>query len=122
MTTIVLSRPPLSLYQLYGRNRTGRQYKTRMYVNWLKQSQAEILLQKSPKHTECVDILIRIPRAGVRASSDASNRIKAAEDLLVSMQVIPDDRMKYVNSSKAEFADDIDRTEIIITAVEREAV
>lgn len=115
MTTILLSRVPPSANNLFATNRkTGARFKSRDYVKWLKFSQAEILLQRPAKHEGRVDILVRVPQSQVRASSDASNRIKAAEDLIVSMGVIPDDRMKHVRRSAAEFAD-IAQTEIIIT-------
>jgi Holliday junction resolvase RusA-like endonuclease len=120
MTKIILSRVPPSANNLFGTNRkTGARFKTRGYVTWIKFSQAEVMMQRPAKHTARVDILIRIPQSQVRASSDASNRIKAAEDLIVSMGVIPDDKQKYVRSTKAEFAD-IPQTEIIITDVEAE--
>lgn len=118
MTTIRLSRVPPSSNGLFATNRrTGKRFKKREYVEWIKFSQAEIMMQRPAKHTALVDILVRVPRSQCRASSDCSNRIKAAEDLIVSMKIIPDDKMKFVNSTKAEWAD-IDQTEIIITEVE----
>lgn len=118
MTTILLSRVPPSTNGLFATNRkTGRRFKARQYVTWIKLSQAEIMMQRPAKHAGRVDILIRVPESQVRASSDASNRIKAAEDLIVSMGVIQDDRKAFVRRSSAEFAD-VERTEIIITDVE----
>lgn len=113
--TIKLSRVPPSLHRLYARG-NGRQWKSKDYVSWQKYSQAEILLQGRPKFTKPVDVLILIPRAQVRASSDCDNRQKAVLDLLTAMQVIPDDSSKFVRSAKAEWAD-IEQTEIVITEI-----
>lgn len=113
--TIKLSRVPPSLHRLYARG-NGRQWKTKDYVGWQKYSQAEILMQGKPKFTAPVHVLIRLPRAQVRASSDADNRCKSVLDLLTAMQVIPDDNSKFVRSAKAEWAD-IEQTEVVITEV-----
>jgi Holliday junction resolvase RusA-like endonuclease len=116
MTTFYLSRTPPSVNTLYvhvpGKGRT----KTLDYRTWIRLSAAELALQRPEPFTSRVDIVIRIPEP---VRGDVSNRIKAAEDLLVRTGVLPDDNGKHVRSCKAEFAD-VPRTEIIVTAIEPE--
>jgi len=122
MTTLFLSRVPPSQHRLWKRNRaTGRMFKAQDYISWIRLSQAEIMLQRPHKWREPVDILIRIPRGQVKKASDASNRIKAPEDLLVTMGIVADDSSTYVRRSGAEFAD-IEQTQIVITPVNTDEV
>ena len=89
---IVLHLPtPPSVNALY-RNVHGRgRAKTREYENWIKRADDLYLTQKrtiKPLTGPC-EIAIRIPAS---TFGDVSNRIKAAEDFLVSRGVTGDDK------------------------------
>lgn len=121
MTTLRLTRVPPSVNSMY-RNVAGKgRVKSRDYINWLKQSQVEIMIQRPRRHVGQVQIEIRIPADQCRRTSDCDNRAKAVLDVLVKQGVIVNDSMDFVRKSSVEFCDDIDQTEIIITAVEKEA-
>lgn len=118
---ITLTRVPPSVNAMY-RNVPGRgRVKTQDYKNWLKFSEPELMIQRPRRFVRRVDILIRIPSSQVRRNSDGDNRVKAIMDLLVRQRVIIDDSRDFVRRSAVEWADDIEQTEIIITAVEQEA-
>lgn len=117
MTTIVLSEAPPSVNRMFANVPGKGRVKTRAYRLWLKTAKMEVMCQRPGQHTGRVDILVRLPET---IRGDASNRIKAAEDLLVTMGVIPDDAKKYVRRSSAEFAP-VERPEIVITECIAEA-
>lgn len=91
MPTIVrLSRPPPSTNALYANIPGKGRIKTKAYKAWLTEMGWEIKLQKLDRVAGRVDLDIEVERKSSR--SDLGNREKAATDLLVSMQVIDDDR------------------------------
>jgi hypothetical protein len=98
MISIRLPLPP-STNALYANNKRGKgkgRYKTDEYKAWIVQADMRFTMQKrsllplSPIRPPFV-ICIRIPRY---AEMDASNAIKAAEDWLVSREIVGgDDRL-----------------------------
>ncbi len=113
MTVFYLSRTPPSVNNLYVHAPGKGRVKTCDYRTWIRLSAMELAMQRPERFTTRVDIVIRIPEP---VRGDVSNRIKAAEDLLVRAGIIPDDNGKHVRSCKAEFAD-VARTEIVVTEV-----
>lgn len=121
MSTLLLSRVPPSVNSMY-RNVPGKgRVKSRDYINWIKQSQVEIMIQRPRRHVGPVQVEIRIPTSQCRRTSDCDNRAKACLDVLVKQGVIVNDSMDFVRKTSVEFSDEIDQTEIIIMAVEKEA-
>lgn len=57
--------------------------------DWKKEAGWQILIQKPQRVYGPYKLEIMIPRS---TRGDASNRIKAAEDLLVALRITPDDR------------------------------
>jgi crossover junction endodeoxyribonuclease RusA len=87
---ITLPVPP-SVNAMYRNVMGVGRVKTREYKAWLKEADAYYLMQKSKLSTVTgqVIVAIKVPK-GTRG--DISNRIKAAEDFLVSRQITGDDR------------------------------
>jgi crossover junction endodeoxyribonuclease RusA len=87
---LLLPLPP-SVNAMY-RNVAGvGRVKTHEYRAWLKKADAYLLMQKRellPLNGQII-VAIKVPK-GTRG--DISNRIKAAEDFLVSRQITGDDR------------------------------
>jgi Holliday junction resolvase RusA-like endonuclease len=92
---IILSLPmPPSTNSLY-RNVPGRgRAKTERYRTWLRAAGNELLAQRVGLQPirGAFTLTILLPQAKRRASMDASNYIKATEDLLVRHSLIDDDR------------------------------
>ena len=93
--------PPPSTNQLYA-NRKGGRYKTGKYKAWIARAGFQIKNQTF----ECdrleaevpVEVLITVPYNGRR---DLDNYFKPILDLLVSMNLIPDDNMKHLRRIEA---------------------
>lgn len=108
--TLVFATPP-STNNLYGNSRHGGRFKTRRYKAWIAEAGWQLVTQ--PRHSFPGDVVLHI-RLGPRIpNADATNRIKAAEDLLVSHGIIVDDR--HVVSATAEWADDVKGCEVTIS-------
>ena len=88
--TIRLSQPPPSTNNLFAGN-GKRRYRTKAYEAWAKQAGWEINAQPHGKIAGRVTLDIAVQR--LRSTSDITNRIKSAEDLLVSLGIIEDDRL-----------------------------
>ena len=90
----------------------GRRKMSR-YRAWLAEADNWLLTQKRNlrKVSGPCDIVIRIP---ANTCGDVSNRIKAAEDYLVSRELTDDD--KHNRSVKVEFGEELDCCEVIITS------
>jgi Holliday junction resolvase RusA-like endonuclease len=93
MITLSLPMPP-STNSLY-RNVPGRgRAKTERYRTWLRAAGNELLTQRvglQPIHG-AFTLTILLPQSKRRSLMDASNYIKATEDLLVRHRLIDDDR------------------------------
>lgn len=91
--TVILPVPP-SVNALYANRKFGRgvgRYKTREYRDWLTQADICFSAQKlgrEPTMTGPLEVEIRLPKI----RGDVSNRIKAAEDYLVSRLITGDDK------------------------------
>jgi Holliday junction resolvase RusA-like endonuclease len=94
---LLLPIPP-SVNALYLNRKGGRgrgRIKTPAYRLWLAEADRWFLVQKRglrPKTTGQLTILIELP-ASIRG--DVSNRIKAAEDYLVSREITGDDKNNW---------------------------
>lgn len=96
---IRLPMPPSTnhLFATVGRRRIV----TRAYKAWRTEAGYKLLAQRPQKHKGDVILIMRFgPRI---LNGDVGNRIKAAEDLLVELRVIEDDR--FVVKISAEWAD-----------------
>lgn len=95
-----LPMPP-SVNALY-RNITHRgRAKTTVYKTWLIEAGGSLNEQKiGPVKATPVEILIELDD---RRRGDASNRIKAVEDLLVTQGILPDDSRDHVRKVTAEW-------------------
>lgn len=72
------------------------------YNIWTANSLKELLVQKAKPIPTPVALTIELPES---LRGDLSNRIKAAEDLLVRAGIIPDDSKRHVRSVTANFYD-----------------
>jgi Holliday junction resolvase RusA-like endonuclease len=90
MITLKELPAPPSTNGLY-RNVSGKgRVRTDRYATWANAAGWQINLQKPGKIAGKVELDIYVQRQ--RSGSDISNRIKAIEDLLVTMGVIDDDK------------------------------
>ncbi len=96
-TVYTLTKPP-SLSGCFRNARGPGRAKTPRYKAWLKTAGNEITAQGKVRFTDKVRLTMAVP---YRANADLSNYWKATEDLLVAMQVIRDDSMKYVVEQRA---------------------
>lgn len=66
------------------------------YKKWLKAAEFDVLLQKlkQDKPIPPLCLTIRVPDS--KGRGDISNRVKAIEDLLVRMRLVPDDNDKII--------------------------
>ena len=110
---IILSLPmPPSTNSLY-RNVPGRgRAKTERYRTWLRAAGNELLAQRVGIQPiqGAFTLTILLPRSKRRAAMDASNYIKATEDLLVRHSLIDDD--SYAESVTIAWAAGIEQCEI----------
>jgi len=110
-TTITLASAPPSTNNLFatiGKKRV----RTQRYSTWWSAAGWDIRTQNPQKVAGKVKLDISVKRP--RSNADVSNYIKAAEDLLVSMNVIDDD--KNVEEVTVRWAD-VAGCEIIVTPV-----
>lgn len=92
--TLQLPVPP-SVNALYGNNKRGTgkgRYKTPAYRSWVAQADLWYLTQKRDVRPVTGPAMVEI-RLPLFVRGDCSNRIKAAEDWLVSRQLTSDDRL-----------------------------
>lgn len=90
MIRLQLPFPPTTNNLFDGNGRGGRR-KSDKYEDWILR--AGLALRHAPKHgPEPFHLRIILHRPDKRAR-DASNLIKAPEDLLVAFQIIPDDSL-----------------------------
>lgn len=75
--------------------------KTKAYKLWRANALREMLCQSVKPVLWPVSVSITLPES---MRGDASNRIKAAEDLAVCAEIIPDDSKKYVRPHTTNFA------------------
>lgn len=95
---IILRLPiPPSVNGLYfNRGKSGGRGKTSNYRRWIKEADQWFMMQKhklrgvTPITGKC-DVAFRLPKI----VGDASNRIKAAEDYLVSRNITGDDKNNH---------------------------
>lgn len=115
MTKIVLPFPPstnnLFFTTKYGRARTQR------YDSWIMEAGNEILRQRPKKITGPVHLLFEIERKRDGRKRDASNFIKAPEDLLVSHRIIEADDDSIVYSVKSAWSDEVEGCRITIESI-----
>lgn len=98
--TYRLPMPP-SVNALY-RNLAGKgRVKSARYRTWQRAAMNELLTQPRKKIAGTVSLHLLLPQS--KRAGDASNRFKAVEDLLVTMDLIDDDR--FVQSGSFSWAD-----------------
>src|SRR6185436_17438534 len=110
MISLKLPLPP-SVNALYYNKKSGGRGLTTPYRKWKVQADYWYLIQKQsvkPVTGRC-QIIIRLPE-GMRG--DASNRIKAAEDYLVSREITSDD--KHNREVTAKFDKGVEKNFCII--------
>lgn len=103
--TIELTLPglPPSTNNLFA-NIPGRgRVKTSAYTRWLNQCGLILRAQCKTRMAERCDITIALEDCHPLA--DASNYLKATEDLLVKLGILEDDNAKYVRSISGVWAD-----------------
>ena len=116
-TTIRLPTPP-SVNSLYFNRKSGNgrgRVKTPAYRKWLAEADGWYLTQK--RQIQCQSGKLRIEICLPKIRGDASNRIKAAEDYLVSRGITGDDRHNHKVS--VEIAPELDCCEISITPLDK---
>ena len=89
---IYLPVPP-SVNALYFNVPKRGRVKTALYKNWINSADALLMTQKPlPRIRGRLSVRITIP---AKTRGDASNRIKAAEDFLVSREITGDDKHNW---------------------------
>ncbi|MDE2020875.1 MAG: RusA family crossover junction endodeoxyribonuclease [Patescibacteria group bacterium] len=86
--TLRLPVPP-SVNSLYANVPGVGRITSRRYKQWQKEAGWQILIQKPPRVYGPYQLTITLPRL---LRGDVTNRIKAAEDILVKHRVTDDDR------------------------------
>lgn len=79
--------------------------KTKEYTAWIRAAQYLVLFKVAPIGTPVEIRLYLTFSKAARHCSDISNRIKPAEDLLVSSKVLEDDRAQIVRKVSVELDD-----------------
>lgn len=108
--TLVFAMPP-STNNLFANSRTGGRHKTKTYRAWIAEAGWQILTQ--PRRSFAGEVSIEIKVGPRQPNADCSNKIKAVEDLLVSHEIIRDDR--YVKRVSAEWSEDVKGCQVTIT-------
>lgn len=116
MTRIELSYPPSVNTMFLNAAGKGR-VKSDKYKAWRTESLWRLKEQKIRPVSGEISIWIGLVKPDKRRA-DASNRIKAVEDLLVAGGIIPDDDDRYVRRISAEWLADGPGCTILIQPVE----
>jgi Holliday junction resolvase RusA-like endonuclease len=101
MTELRLPFPPSVNNLFTGR---GRRYPSARYRQWKQDAGWQAASQRPKRLAGLVRIHI-VLTAPDKRRRDASNYVKAIEDLLVSLRVLEDDHGAYVKGVTAEWAD-----------------
>lgn len=104
--------PPLSA--LFNNAKGPGRVKSRRYRAWIKAAMAELMAQRARPFPGMCDLIVKIPMS---ARGDASNRLKAPEDLIVRAGIIPDDNKKYVRRVSAQWVEKDQPCTIVLEAV-----
>ena len=115
-TILRLPTPP-SVNALYYNRKNGKgrgRVKTPAYCKWLAEADGWYLMQKRQIQPQSGRLSIEIRLPSIRG--DASNRIKAAEDFLVSRGITGDDRHNHKVS--VEIVPELDCCEIFIVTLD----
>jgi Holliday junction resolvase RusA-like endonuclease len=108
--TVVLPMPP-STNRLFSTIDRNKRVRSRVYRDWSTEAGWALKQQSRASFAGDVELVMRFGPRDRR--SDVTNRIKAAEDLLVEHGILADDR--YVVRCVVEWADDVRGCEITIT-------
>ena len=84
---------PPSANALFANKKSGGRFRTKAYNDWIAEAGWRIQMQKPGRIAGRYEIEIAIARPKRRGRFDASNRIKATEDLLVKYGLIEDDSL-----------------------------
>jgi Holliday junction resolvase RusA-like endonuclease len=88
MSFLISIPAPPSANNLFANSWRGGRHKTRAYRAWCQSAGWHVKLQKPEKVSGKYKLFLTLPKI----RGDASNRLKAVEDLLVSLGLIDDDR------------------------------
>jgi Holliday junction resolvase RusA-like endonuclease len=113
VTVICLSMPP-STNSLFAGN-GKRRYKTKEYAAWIEEAGYALNRQRPEPIRGKVRLLIEVAEPKTSITQDVTNRIKAAEDLLVRHDIIQGDDQRYVRSVTAEWSQHIEGIRITVT-------
>jgi len=109
MIDVTIPVPPSS--NALFRNVPGKgRVKTGDYKRWLNEAGWQLLAQKPAPITGRVNLTLDVQRS----RGDVSNRVKAAEDLLVRHGLIEDDRL--VQSITARWSDEVVGCRVMVEA------
>lgn len=101
MTTICLPLSPTTNHLFAGR---GRRYRSQEYEAWITEAGLELKRQRpSPCHGR-VSLSFEVEEPKTARRQDISNRLKAAEDLLVSHRIIQGDDQRFVRKITLEWS------------------
>ena len=90
--TLVLPVPP-STNNLFVNGKRGR-FKSQKYRDWLDEA-GFYLMQQTFEKGSIIGAYVMDIKVPMKLKGDISNRIKAAEDCLVAIGVIPDDKHAF---------------------------
>lgn len=104
MTLAVVYQIPIppSLNNIYFNLPKGGRRKTTDYKAWVEAGLLMLKTQKPTLIVERVDLTVSVPGS---EQGDISNRIKAAEDLIVKAGILKGDSKSYVRSAKGIWVD-----------------
>ncbi len=121
VTIINLPAPPSSNNMFMNVKGRGR-VRTAEYNAWIRAAVLMISFQRAKPVPSPVSIVLRVGK--INAASDLSNRLKAAEDVLVKNGIITNDSVTHVHSITAEKAFGKVKdgwVEIVVTHIAEEA-
>lgn len=109
---IIIPTPP-SVNAMYCNSRNGKgrgRYKSRQYKEWLDEAGWSVKAQRPERVAGPYWLAISLPRI----RGDIDNRVKAINDLLVSLNLVDDD--KHCEALTIKRRSDLGLTEITVTA------
>jgi Holliday junction resolvase RusA-like endonuclease len=101
---IALPTPP-SCNSLYANSKRGGRHKTLEYRKWIKNAAWEIKLQKPISILGKYKFFLTLPKTP--KNSDLNNRLKAAQDIIVSLKLVQDDSSQYCVGSTVAIDEDL---------------
>ena len=95
-----------------------RRYRSPEYKSWVTEAGWDLASQRPRKCHGKVSLAFEVREPPTRRHEDLSNRLKAAEDLLVEHGIIEGDSQHYVRRITLEWSDQVKGIRVTIVAME----